>query len=134
MRHKVAGRKLGRTSSHRMAMFRNMATSLFQYERIVTTLPKAKELRRVAEKLITTGKKGTEPARRKALSFLRTKAVAHKLLDDLGPRFKEREGGYTRIFKLGPRRGDMAEMALIQLVGSDYKPDNAKASKKKTKK
>jgi large subunit ribosomal protein L17 len=116
MRHRKSGRKLGRNSSHRKAMFRNMATSLFRHETIKTTLPKAKELRRVAEPLITLAKEDGVANRRLAFARLRDKEVVGKLFKDLGPRFKERPGGYIRILRLGPRAGDAAPMALVMLV------------------
>lgn len=116
MRHKKSGRKLGRNSPHRKAMFRNMATSLVQHETIKTTLPKAKELRRVVEPLITLAKEDGVANRRLAFSRLRDKAAVGKLFSDLGPRFKERPGGYLRILKTGPRSGDAAPMAIVQLV------------------
>jgi len=116
MRHHKSGRKLNRTSSHREAMFRNMAVSLLRHEQIVTTLPKAKELRRVAEPLITLGKTATLANRRVAYSRLRDREIVGKLFDDLGLRFKERNGGYLRILKTGYRAGDSAPMALVQLV------------------
>lgn len=117
MRHKYSGRKLGRTSSHRMAMFRNMVTSLFEHERIVTTAEKAKELRPIAEKMITLGKRGDLHARRQALSFIRSKAIVDKLFTDISEQYADRKGGYTRILKTGIRRGDAASMAIIELVG-----------------
>lgn len=116
MRHRKSGRKLGRNSSHRKAMFRNMAASLFRHETIKTTVPKAKELRRVAEPLITLAKVDGVANRRLAFSRLRDKEIVGKLFNDLGPRFKARPGGYIRILKLGPRPGDAAPMALVQLV------------------
>ena len=116
MRHRKSGRKLGRNSSHRKAMFRNMAASLFRHETIKTTVPKAKELRRVAEPLITLAKEDGVANRRLAFSRLRDKEMVGKLFQDLGPRFKERPGGYIRILKLGPRPGDAAPMAIVQLV------------------
>jgi len=116
MRHKKSGRKLGRNSSHRKAMFRNMATSLVRHETIKTTLPKAKELRRVVEPLITLAKVDDVANRRLAFDRLRDKEAVGKLFSDLGPRFKERPGGYLRILKMGPRPGDAAPMALVQLV------------------
>ena len=116
MRHKKSGRKLGRNSSHRKAMFRNMATSLVHHETIKTTVPKAKELRRVIEPLITLAKVDGVANRRLAFSRLRDKAAVGKLFSDLGPRFKERPGGYLRILKIGPRPGDAAPMAIVQLV------------------
>ena len=121
MRHRLAHRKLGRTSSHRRAMLRNMVTEFLDKERIITTLPKAKELRSVAEKMITLGKKEGLHARRQALSYIKTKEVVHKLFADIAPRFAERPGGYTRILKLGIRKGDNAELAILELVGSEGK-------------
>jgi len=119
MRHAHAGRKLNRTSSHRKAMFANMASSLIKHEQIVTTLPKAKELRRVADKLITLGKKGDLASRRRAAAQLRDERMAKKLFDVLGPRYQNRNGGYTRVLKAGFRHGDMAPMAVIELVDRD---------------
>ena len=116
MRHRNSGRQLNRNSPHRGAMFRNMAESLFQHELIKTTLPKAKELRRVAEPLITLAKEDSVANRRLAASRLRTKAVVAKLFDELGPRYKERPGGYLRILKCGYRPGDAAPMAYVELV------------------
>ena len=116
MRHKKAGRRLGRNSSHRQAMFRNMAASLLRHETIKTTLPKAKELRRVVEPLITLAKEDGVAKRRLAFDRLRDKEVVGKLFTDLGPRFQSRPGGYLRILKLGPRPGDSAPMAIVQLV------------------
>ena len=116
MRHQKSGRKLGRTSSHRQAMFRNMAVSLFRHEQIRTTLPKAKELRRVAEPLITMAKNPTMARRRLAFARLRDMDIVGKLFDELAPRYKARLGGYTRILKCGFRRGDNAPMAYVQLV------------------
>ncbi len=125
MRHRKSGRKLGRNSSHRKAMFRNMATSLVQHETIKTTLPKAKELRRVIEPLITLAKEDGVANRRLAFSRLRDKAAVGKLFSDLGPRFKERPGGYLRILKMGPRPGDSAPMALVQLVDGPVTAETA---------
>jgi large subunit ribosomal protein L17 len=116
MRHRHGLRKLNRTSSHRLAMLRNMTNSLFTHEAIRTTLPKAKELRRVAEPLITLGKNPTLANRRLAFDRLRDRDVVSKLFNDLGPRFKARPGGYLRILKFGYRPGDCAPMALIELV------------------
>ena len=116
MRHKLTGRQLSRNSPHRRAMLRNMAGSLLQHETIRTTLPKAKELRRVVEPLITLGKSDSEPNRRLAFARLRDTAVVSKLFADLGPRFRARPGGYTRILRMVPRPGDSAPMALMQLV------------------
>ncbi len=116
MRHRKSGRKLGRNSSHRKAMFRNMAASLFRHETIRTTLPKAKELRRVAEPLITLAKQDGTSRRRLAFSRLRDDVAVGKLFNELGPRFRDRPGGYLRILKLGYRAGDTAPMALVQLL------------------
>ncbi|HVT17827.1 MAG TPA: 50S ribosomal protein L17 [Thermoanaerobaculia bacterium] len=116
MRHGVRGRKLGRTSSHREALFRNQLQSLMDKERIITTLPKAKELRPLAEKLITRGKKGTLHDRRLVQRWVLKRDLVKKVFDDIAPRFGERPGGYLRIVKLGPRQGDGAEMAVIEMV------------------
>ncbi|RPJ78319.1 MAG: 50S ribosomal protein L17 [Deltaproteobacteria bacterium] len=121
MRHKNSGRKLGRTSSHRDAMFRNMVTSLFEHERIITTKEKAKELRPIAEKLITLGKRGDLHARRQALSYIRSKDVVDKLFNSIQAQFSDRSGGYTRILLTGIRQGDAAQMAIIELVGYEEK-------------
>jgi large subunit ribosomal protein L17 len=118
MRHRNSGRQLSRNSSHRHALLRNMATSLLRHETIRTTVPKAKELRRVIEPLITLAKVDSLAKRRLALSRLRDAGVVEKLFVDLGPRFKARAGGYTRILKMEPRPGDSADMALMQLVDS----------------
>lgn len=118
MRHAVRGRKLGRTTAHRRAMFRNQLASLVQHERIITTLPKAKELRPIFEKTVTKGKSGTLHARRQVRRLISDRHLVQKLFDDIAPRFADRNGGYTRILKLGPRKGDGAEMAVLQLV--DY--------------
>jgi len=127
MRHKKSGRKLGRNSSHRKAMFRNMAASLFRHETIKTTVPKAKELRRVVEPLITLAKEDGVANRRLAFNRLRDKEVVGKLFEDLGPRFKERPGGYIRILKIGPRAGDAAPMAIVQLVDGPLIAETAAA-------
>jgi large subunit ribosomal protein L17 len=119
MRHGVAGRKLGVTSSHRFAMFRNLAHALLKHEQITTTLPKAKELRPVAEKLITLGKRGGMHARRLAYAELRDDAIVAKLFGALAERYKERKGGYTRVLKAGMRYGDAADMAVIELIDRD---------------
>jgi large subunit ribosomal protein L17 len=116
MRHRESGRKLNRNSSHRKAMFRNMATSLLDHEVIKTTLPKAKELRRVAEPLITMAKSDSVANRRMAFNRLRDREVVTKLFNELGPRYKDRPGGYLRILKMGFRSGDKAPMALVELV------------------
>ena len=119
MRHKMRGRKLNRTSSHRKAMFVNMTASLLRHEQIKTTKPKAKDLRSFAEKMITLGKRGDLHARRKAMAFLQDKAVVSKLFDTLAERYKDRQGGYTRVLSAGFRYGDSAPMALIELVDRD---------------
>ena len=119
MRHRLSGRKLNRTSSHRKAMFSNMAASLLTHEQITTTLPKAKELRRVADRMITLGKRGGLHARRQALSYLADKGAVGKLFGPLAERYKDRPGGYTRVLKAGFRHGDSAPMAIIELVDRD---------------
>ncbi|MCI5177733.1 MAG: 50S ribosomal protein L17 [Candidatus Electrothrix sp. AU1_5] len=119
MRHKKAGRKLNRSASHRSAMIRNIVTSLLEHERISTTVPKAKEARRVAEKMITLGKRGDLHARRQAMAFIRSKDIVAKLFDELSEQYADRQGGYTRIIRTGVRPGDAAPMAMIELVGYD---------------
>ena len=119
MRHGLSGRKLGVTSSHRAAMFRNMAVALIKHEQITTTLPKAKELRPVAEKLITLGKRGELHAKRQAFAQLRDETIVAKLFDALATRYKARNGGYTRVLKAGTRFGDAADMAVIEFVERD---------------
>ncbi len=119
MRHKVAGFKLGRTTSHRRSLLRNMVTSLIMEERIETTVPKAKALRPSIEKMITLGKKGDLAARRKAAAYVMTDEALAKLFDTLGPRFGDREGGYTRIVRTGWNKGDGADKAFIELLGSE---------------
>ncbi len=116
MRHRKAGRRLGRTSAHRQAMVRNMVTSLLDHERIVTTVAKAKEVRRVAEKMITLAKRGDLHARRQALAVVRDKRVVAKLFSDLRDQYMDRNGGYTRIIRTGYRAGDAAPMAILELV------------------
>ena len=117
MRHRNSGRKLNRTASHRKAMFANMAAALIEHEQIVTTLPKAKDLRPIIEKLVTLAKRGDLHARRQALSKLaQDKFAVHKLFEELAPRYAARPGGYTRILRLGPRRSDATEMVFIELV------------------
>ena len=125
MRHRLSGRQLNRTSSHRNAMFRNMAASLLEHEIIKTTLPKAKELRRVAEPLITLAKKDSVANRRLAFSCLRSKEVVGKLFTEIGPRYEARPGGYLRIVKCGFRAGDKAPMAYVELVN---RPEKVKVS------
>ncbi|MEC8955912.1 MAG: 50S ribosomal protein L17 [Pseudomonadota bacterium] len=136
MRHRKTGRKLGRNSSHRKAMFRNMSISLLLHETIKTTLPKAKELRRVIEPLITLAKKDEVSNRRLAFNRLRDKAAVGKLFSDIGPRFNDRPGGYLRILKIGPRAGDAAPMAVIQLVDdplTESKDDQVESSEESQK-
>ncbi|MBN2319448.1 MAG: 50S ribosomal protein L17 [Acidobacteria bacterium] len=136
MRHRVAGKKLGRTTAHRMMMFRNMVTSLLDKERIRTTLERAKAVRPIAERMITLGKRETLHARRQALAFVKDPAVVSKLFDTIAPRFSQRPGGYTRIIRLGNRDGDGAQMAIIELIGSEFKPSKkeSKGAKKSSKK
>ena len=131
MRHLKSGRQLSRNSSHRWAMMRNLITALLREEKIQTTDPKAKELRRWVERVITLGKQGSLHARRQVLSIVQDKAVVRKLFDTIGPRFKDRPGGYTRIIKLGIRRGDAAQMALIELVGGEGEKEAAGGGKKR---
>lgn len=119
MRHLKQGVKLGRTTSHRKALFRNIVTSLIRYEKIETTLAKAKELRRVADRMVTLGKKGTLSDRRRAAEYVKDKDIVRKLFDAIAKRYAERKGGYTRIYKIGVRRGDAAKMAVIELVDRD---------------
>ncbi|MGC9967580.1 MAG: 50S ribosomal protein L17 [Syntrophobacteraceae bacterium] len=129
MRHGVSGRKLNRTTSHRLAMFRNMVTSLLNCERIYTTVPKAKEMRRWAEWMITLGKHGDLHSRRQALSVIREKSVVYKVFDELAKRYQNRAGGYTRIVKVGFRRGDAAPMCMLELI-----TEAGETAKKKVKK
>jgi len=131
MRHRVAGRKLSRHTQHRELMFRNMLVSLLQHERIKTTLAKGKELRSWADKIITLGKKGTVHARRQAFARLRDKGIVKKLFDVIAPKFKDREGGYTRVYKLGWRQGDGAPLSLVELV--TYAPPEEKKKSTITK-
>jgi large subunit ribosomal protein L17 len=125
MRHLKSGRQLSRNSSHRWALMRNLITALLREEKIRTTDPKAKELRRWADRVITLGKQGTLHARRQVLSIVRDKAVVRKLFDTIGPRFKDRPGGYTRIIKIGIRRGDAAQMSLIELMAPETAKEGA---------
>lgn len=135
MRHLVKGKKLRRNSAHRKALLRNLVTSFLEKERMRTTLVKAKAARPLAEKMITLAKQDTLQARRRALKFIYKKPVVRKLFEELGPRFSERPGGYTRIVKIGPRSGDGAEMAYIELIGSEYvKKKKKKKGKEKPKK
>lgn len=117
MRHGKSGKRLGRTGSHKKAMVRNMVTSLFEHERIVTTTPKAKEVRKVADKMITLAKRGDLHAKRQALSFIQSRDVVAKLFDVIQAQYADRNGGYTRIIQTGHRRGDAAPMAILELVG-----------------
>ena len=128
MRHQLSGRQLSRNAPHRAAMFRNMAASLIRHETIRTTLPKAKELRRIVEPLITLGKADSDANRRRAFSQLRDAEVVIKLFEDLGPRFKARPGGYTRILRMDVRAGDSAPMALMQLLDQPALAESAEAS------
>ena len=136
MRHRVAGRKLGRTTAHRQALLRNLSTSLFDKESIRTTLAKAKELRPFAERLVTLSKRDSLHARRLVLRHVKDRDVVAKLFDTISTRYAQRPGGYTRIIKLGPRRGDNAEMAIIELVESETTPaeETTEKTKKKTRK
>jgi large subunit ribosomal protein L17 len=135
MRHRVAHRKLGRTTPHRIALLRNLTAALFERERIRTTLPKAKEVRPFAERLITLARREDDRlhARRLAARDIHDRQVVKKLFDSIGPRFATRPGGYTRIMRLGPRQGDGAEMAILELVGYEFKSD-AKGKDEKGKK
>jgi large subunit ribosomal protein L17 len=134
MRHLKAGRKLGRMTIHRLAMFRNMVTSLLEHERIQTTEQKAKEVKRLADKMVTLGKRGDLHARRQAMQVIRTETVGKKLFDEIAPRFKDRSGGYTRIIKLGHRVGDNALVVLLELVVQGAKePEKAEKEKKPAK-
>jgi large subunit ribosomal protein L17 len=116
MRHRIAGKKLSRNASHRKALMRNLVTELLRHGRIKTTLAKAKAMQSTAEKMITLGKRGDLHARRQALSFIQSKDVVHELFDSIAARYAERQGGYTRILKLGQRQGDAAQIAIIELV------------------
>lgn len=120
MRHRKSGRRLGRTTPHRKAMVRNMVTSLLEHERIVTTTPKAKEVRKVADKMITLAKRGDLHARRQALAFIRDAQVVAKLFDKLSAEYQDRQGGYTRIIQTGNRNGDAAPMAILELVNYQH--------------
>ena len=133
MRHRVAGRKLSRHTQHRALMFRNMLGSLLQHERIKTTLAKGKELRGWVDKIITLGKKGTLHARRQAFALLRDEGIVKKLFDEIAPKFKDREGGYTRIYKMGWRHGDGAPLSLVELVTFSSPAEKKKSPVKKAK-
>lgn len=134
MRHKRIGRKLGVTTKHRKAMFRNMVTDLFRFDKIKTTDTRAKELRRIAEKLITLAKDGSLHKRRQAAAYIRDNEVLKKLFDVIAPKFKDRPGGYTRIIKLGFRRGDNSPISIIELVEEEFKPGKKKKAKAAPKK
>jgi len=133
MRHRVAGRKLSRHTQHRELMFRNMLVSLLQHERVRTTLAKGKELRRWADRMISLGKKGTLHARRRAFALLRDKGTVKKLFDEIAPKFKDRAGGYTRVFKLGWRQGDAAPFSLVELVTFAHPEEKKKSTITKAK-
>ena len=128
MKHRVVGRRLDRTTEHRTAMFRNLMTSLFRHERLVTTTPKAKEIKRLADKFITLAKDGTPHARRRAHRDVRDVEILNKLFEALGPRFKDRPGGYTRITKSRIRKGDNATLSILELVGSEVPLNKSAAS------
>ncbi len=130
MRHNVKGRKLNRTASHRKSLMSNLSGQLFEHKQIITTLPKAKEARKYAEKMITLGKKGDLNSLRQALKFLKQKSVVFTLFNDIAPNYKKRNGGYTRVLKLGTRKGDAAETAILQLVEFDDSADVPAKTKK----
>jgi large subunit ribosomal protein L17 len=125
VRHRRSGRKLGRDASHRKALYANLTSALIEHGRIKTTAAKAKEVRPVAEQMITLGRRGGVPARRQALKYLRSQDVVHKLFSEVGPRFADRPGGYSRMVRIGPRLGDAAEMVYLELV--DYVPPETRA-------
>ncbi len=133
MRHRVAGRKLSRHTQHRELMFRNMLVSLLQHERIKTTLAKGKELRSWADRIISLGKQGTLHARRRAFALLRDKGMVKKLFDEIAPKFKDREGGYSRVYRLGWRHGDGAPLSLVELVTYALPKEKKKSTIKKAK-
>ena len=130
MRHRNAGRKLSRNTSHRRALLRNLVTSLLEHGRLMTTLPKAKEIRPLAEKMISLGKQDSLHARRQVQSYLLKDATAKKVFDTIAPTFADRKGGYSRIIKLGNRKGDGADLAIIELLGSDLEAKKAEKAKK----
>jgi large subunit ribosomal protein L17 len=137
MRHRVAGKKLNRSTAHRKALLRNLVTELLQHEAVRTTAAKAKELRRWGDRMITLGKRGTLHARRQAAAVVRRDPVVRKLFDELGPRYADRPGGYTRVVKLGLRPGDAAEIAMVELVGrggEDDTPKKAGTKRRRTRK
>jgi large subunit ribosomal protein L17 len=131
MRHMNQGRKLNRTSAHRKALFRNLVLSLLKHERIKTTDAKAKELRRFADRMVTLGKRGDLAARRLAFNFMQSRDAVKKLFDEIAPRFKERNGGYTRVVKFGFRRGDAAPLSIIEFTGVSEKAEAKKPRKKR---
>ena len=133
MRHRVAGRKLSRHTQHRELMFRNMLVSLLQHERIKTTLAKGKELRSWADRIISLGKQGTLHAKRRAFALLRDKGMVKKLFDEIAPKFKDREGGYSRVYRLGWRHGDAAPLSLVELVTYAPPKEKKKSTIKKAK-
>jgi len=133
MRHRVAGRKFSRHTQHRELMFRNMLVSLLEHERIKTTLAKGKELRSWADRIITLGKRGTLHARRRAFALLRDKGIVKKLFDEIAPKFKDRAGGYTRVYKLGWRQGDAAPLSLVELVSFAHPEEKKKSTITKAK-
>lgn len=134
MRHLNAGRKLNRTSAHRKALFKNMVLALIRHERITTTDPKAKELRRVADRMVTLGKQGDLAARRRAFAALQSHEAVKKLFDEIAPRFKERNGGYTRVVKFGHRRGDAAMLSVIEFTGQEEQTKAKKPRRRTAKK
>ena len=134
MRHLNQGRKLNRTSAHRKALFKNMVLALIRHEKITTTDPKAKELRRIADRMVTLGKKGDLAARRRAFDFIRSRDAVKKLFDEIAPRFKDRNGGYTRVIKMGHRRGDAAMLSIIEFTGTEEKTKAKKPRKRAAKK
>lgn len=134
MRHLKQGIKLGRTSAHRKALFRNLVTSLMLYEKIETTLAKAKELRRIADRMVTLGKRGTLSTRRRAAEYIKDKDVLKKIFDVIAKRYAERRGGYTRIYRVGFRKGDAAKLAVIELVDRDVSAEPKRRMKPSTKK
>lgn len=134
MRHRNAGRKLSRNTSHRRALLRNLVTSLLDHERLVTTLPKAKEVRPLAEKMITLGKRDSLHARRQVQAYVLKEAIAKKVFDTIAPRFADRNGGYSRIIRLGNRQGDGADMAIVELIGSELEAKKAQRAEKAAEK
>ena len=137
MRHRNAHRKLSRNTSHRRALLRNLVTDLLEHGRLMTTLPKAKEVRPLAEKMITIGKRDSLHARRQVLSYVMREAIAKRVFDTIAPKFADRKGGYSRIIKLGNRKGDGADLAIIELLGSELevkKAERAEKSKEKASK